>query len=139
MDGSRFDDFARTFVTSRRGALKTLLSGAAAGIAAILARDGSAAAAAVTGAAAQDDERRNPFYRAGLACDAGQPCGRLAPCEFGLCTPKACLIDGKRRKNLASNPANTCQFCAPTLESWTEWLGILAMGSRASPTTRIRV
>ncbi len=37
MDGSRFDDFARTFVLSRRCALKNLLRGAAAGAAAILA------------------------------------------------------------------------------------------------------
>jgi hypothetical protein len=36
VDDSRFDDFTRAFVTSRRGALKILLGGAAAGIASVL-------------------------------------------------------------------------------------------------------
>ncbi len=36
MDGSRFDDFARSFVLSRRDALKNLLRGAAAGAVALL-------------------------------------------------------------------------------------------------------
>src|SRR5829696_7806473 len=49
MDGSRFDDFSRTFATSRRGAFKILLGGAAAGIAAVLAPEREGAAQACTG------------------------------------------------------------------------------------------
>ena len=59
VDGSRFDDFARTFVTSRRGALKTLLGGAAAGIAAVLVPEtaGMAQACAALAAALRGGRR----------------------------------------------------------------------------------
>ena len=123
MDGLRFDALPRALVTSRRGVLRALLGTGAAAL-----------TAAEIGAAAQDDEQDDPFYRAGLACDGGEPCGSLAPCEFGLCTPKACLIDGIPRDNLAPKPGNSCRFCAPTLESWTNWLGVVENGEPCEST-----
>ncbi len=107
MDGSRFDDFARTFVTSRRGALRTLLSGAAAGVAAVLPR-------AEAGAA-------NPLHRAGKRCNRGQPCGDLAPCTDGYCTPIVCEIAGASVSRGTPTPGNLCQSCAPTRDAWTAW------------------
>ena len=80
MDGSRFDEFTRTVATSRRNALRLLLG---ASIAALLPFE--------RGAAAQFGVR--PFRRVGKRCDNGQPCGFLAPCRNGVCTPSVCLID----------------------------------------------
>lgn len=108
MDGSRFDDLARSLATSRRRALKTLLGGAVAGLAAI-----------VTGEAAE--ERRSRFYRAGQPCVTPDQCGSAAPCQFGVCTPIACHIGVRNYRTGQPNPNNACQFCAPTLENWTDW------------------
>ena len=105
MDGSRFDDFARAFVTSRRGALKTLLGGAVAGVAAVLAPDETRAAAVV--AAQAVGERRNPLRRAGKRCIVGLPCGRLAPCTDGYCTPIVCSIDGTTIRRGRAQPGQS--------------------------------
>jgi hypothetical protein len=67
VDGSRFDDFARNFVTSRRGALKTLLGGVASGVAAVLAPG--------TGGAAQ------------VCAALRRRCAADADCCSGACDP----------------------------------------------------
>lgn len=114
MDGTRFDNLTRALATSRRGALKMLLGTAAAGIAAVVARE-------ATGVAADeaDEARRNPYFRMGKPCDNGQRCGSKLTCnDEGICQPHECFIDGQTYQT-GRNPNNWCQFCFPRAERWT--------------------
>ncbi len=113
MEGSRFDDLVRASATSRRGLLKLLAASIGAGLG--IPRPGMAA--------------DKPFKRAGKSCAQGQECGELAPCTNGVCTPVACLIGGAIYQGTEPNPDNTCQFCIPTLDNWTDWLGVMADGN----------
>jgi hypothetical protein len=115
MDGSRFDEFTRSVATSRRNALRFLLG---ASIATLLPFEGSAAA--------QFGVR--PFRRVGKRCDNGQPCGFLAPCQNGVCTPSVCLIGDQIVQAADTNPDNPCQFCIPTVDGWRTWLGAVGDG-----------
>jgi hypothetical protein len=191
MDGSRFDDLTRALVTSRRGALRTIAAGLAAGLtwtrpagaqtddeeesvdreqlreeqeaereaeqaareaereAEEAAREAEREAARAAReeqreqeeaeqaaeAAAREAEREaeraagNAFQRAGRRCDRSQPCGSMAPCVNGICTPIACDVNGEIVAPGALNPENECQLCAPTVDSWTGWTGVVADGS----------
>ena len=100
MDGSRFDSLVRALVTSRRGALKTLLGGAAPGTAALVGREAVAALPKPPG-----------FERLGTRCDQGQPCGEFVPCANGFCAPDHCWINGELVDDRAINPDNPCQRC----------------------------
>jgi hypothetical protein len=103
MDGSKFDDLARASAISRRGALKAV----------------AGALATFLGVSTKVEAAPGAFQRAGKRCDNGQPCGSLAPCTNGVCTPIACEIGGAIFQGAELNPNNTCQFCIPTLDSWT--------------------
>lgn len=115
MDDSRFDDFTRSVATSRRKALRLLLG---ASVAALLPFERGAAA----------DFRVRPFRRVGKRCDHGQPCGFLAPCRNGVCTPIVCLIEDQIYQPTDFNPDNPCQFCLPTVDGWNTWLGTVGDG-----------
>jgi hypothetical protein len=195
MDGSRFDDLTRAFVISRRGALRAMAAGLAAGLGHVLAagaqpdedddladrdeeREAEMAAREEeraegeaereTEQAAQETEEEiepwqqeaetpqqvaeqavdaaeqetaratgNPFQRAGKRCDRGQPCGSMAPCTNGVCTPIACKIDRLPEPVAAGtlNPDNDCQFCAPSLSNWTGWTAITGGGAPCTQAT----
>jgi hypothetical protein len=110
LDGSRFDDLARSLVTSRRGALRALLGGALATAAAI---------GRGTGAAAVPWD----FYRVNQTCKNGEPCGALAPCTDGACRPHVCRIDGLIYFPGQAQPGDSCHVCDPTvgLSGWQQW------------------
>ncbi len=69
-----------------------------------------------------------PFRRVGKRCDNGQPCGFLAPCQNGVCTPSVCLIGDQIVQPADTNPDNPCQFCIPTVDGWRTWLGTVGDG-----------
>jgi hypothetical protein len=119
MDPSRFDDIARSFSLSRRGAVRALIGAAASG-AALLISGGAAGA------------KPGPFHRVRKPCDHGQLCGELTACEAGICRPKACLIDGAVYQPGDTNPANRCQFCDPD-RNHERWVSAADGGSCPPP------
>lgn len=107
MDPQRFDDFVRTLAVSRRSVLRSLWAGAAAAFA------GAVSVHRV-------NAKPKPFQRVNKPCGKGQPCGELTVCEFGVCRPLACQIDGVIYERNQVNPSDPCQRCNPS-RSWNSW------------------
>jgi hypothetical protein len=110
VDGSGFDELARSLATSRRGAVRVILGGAMAGMATLIV--GGDAGAKPKG-----------FQRLGKPCDHGQPCGEYTLCRNGFCEPTKCLIGGVLYDDRVVNRDNPCERCVAVEhnDAWRRW------------------
>lgn len=88
MDDASFDRLTRAFGISRRGALRAMVGGVAAGVAAVAGRGG-------VEAKPKPPKKDDPFYRVLKSCRNGESCGSLAPCTEGVCVPSHCRMGGE--------------------------------------------
>jgi hypothetical protein len=118
VDGSRFDDLARSAASSRRGLVKALFGSAIAGALAVVGG----------GDVAAKKPYKKPFHRLHKTCNDDADCGQYTFCNFsacpscstGVCWPTACRIGGAIYQKNDSEPGNPCQICNPDRD-WNDW------------------
>jgi hypothetical protein len=132
MDESRFDDLTRSWSTSRRGAIRTIIGGVVATIAGVAQADS---------ASSKDKnpfgvKRGEPFYNVYGTCKKASQCGTATECRWGLCYPTGCGIGTELLQGGALNPANPCEKCQPdaSITAWSQWTP-LRDGSSCANTT----
>jgi hypothetical protein len=118
VDESGFDDLARSFASSRRGIVKTLLGGVIATTLTAVGLDGAAA----------KKEQKKPFHHVKKTCNDDSDCGQYTFCNFsgcpscstGTCWPTACRIGGTIYQKNDREPGNPCRVCNPD-RNWEDW------------------